>query len=643
MEKHRALLRRLRATDYLDAVNYSGRANLHADMRSSACLLYDVSESIRSNHIDDNSLHNAFALVNDVFVAEDYLQKAEKPRYVHYTNMRLLDRYLLANQSRSLGERHGRARRALAIIMRDWHDFEQDRLSYFDSNDEPPKNVIGYRYQQENKQEDLVAHLRERVRTLDLLSEIAAVGSLPDTRIISSDMSNYASDWEYFSDNADRELSHFLCLPRSTWHDEVMFLRMIHATECCFAGILASLETLPALALQKNWLGATAALKAATYFSDFLLQHWKVFETMPVLHFFDGFREDTGDASAIQSQRFQRLDTLVRGLGDTKRTALGHQLEGKAIAEWTPPPIATLPGLLEAARLAGSEGQDFVQVVQDFDDDLFAWRSKHFGVAMRYLPKEAKGTGNEGTPYLKATYAEPRLDQSANDQATPLQGPAKASELSSFRCTSTMALVPEKCPRLAAFRLRPIAANVVQDYVAQARDQLMPVIMARKTHIEGTLGRYGEFFGARKYPVARQYDDFVTKGRFPELLVPALLLSLELRSGVLMGIHRVQSGSRITFDVATDGETFLGIANKDIRCSPHEPVVRDSKGIIASVFQGPDKRTMVDFDKVPKNTEILLIVLGYPQMLATEFDEAIADCRTFISAVGYPLIEEWQA
>jgi tryptophan 2,3-dioxygenase len=643
MEKHRELLRRLPATEYLHAVHSFGRGNLSDDICNSACLLYDVSETVGSSHIGDKRLRNAFSLINDIFLSDDYLQKAEKPRYIHYTNMRLLDRYLLANTSRPLQERHNRARRALSIIMRDWYDFELDRLSYFDANRAPPKNVLGYTYLGANGDEDSVVHLRERVRTLSVLSEIAAIGNLSETRIVNSDMSNYASDWEYFSDDADRELSHFLCLPRSTWHDEVMFLRMIHATECCFAGILASLETLPALALQNNWLGAIAALKAATYFSDFLLQHWKVFETMPVPHFFDGFREDTGDASAIQSKRFQTLDMLVRDLGSVKRAALMHHPEGQIIGDWRPPLFATLPGMIVAAQKVGSVGQEFIQVAHDIDHDLFTWRTKHFGVATRYLPKDAKGTGNEGTSYLKATYAQPRLRQNIDDQVKAPVSATKAPNFAYFRRTSTMALVPEKCPRFAAFRLKPIAASLVQAYVTKTRSQLMTDILTRQTYIDENLSRYGEYFGARKYPVARQYEEFVKKGRFPEQLVPALLLSLELRSGVLMGIHRVQSKRTITFDVATDGETFVGIGNKDIRCSPHEPVIRDAKGIIASVYQGPDKRTMVDFDNVPDNYELLLVVMGYPLMPTLQFDNAIDDCRSFILAVGNPMIEEWQS
>ena len=122
-----------------------------------------------------------------------------------------------------------------------------------------------------------------------------------------------------------------------------------------------------------------------------------------------------------------------------------------------------------------------------------------------------------------------------------------------------------------------------------------------------------------------------------------MLLSLELRTGVLMGIHRVAPGATITFDVATEGEIFLGIGGKDVQCSANEAVVRDQKDIIASIFQGPDKRTMVDFDNRAENAELLLIVIGYPEMPQLEFEGALTDCRAFLSEIATPVLEEWQA
>lgn len=639
MQNHRALLKKLAAPAFLNAVATGGRANIPAEMRSTACLLFEVSEWIRASDAADEPLRKAFVLINDVFFAEAYLQQSAKPRYIHYANIRLLDRYLMASQSRPLAERQGRARRALAIVMRDWHDFELDRLSNFDRNGQAPTGVMGY-IDDKAAPEKSVTHLRERVRTLAVLRELAAVDGLPDTRVVKTAMAKHPSDWEYFAADPDRELSHFLCLPRSTWHDEAMFLRMIHATECCFAGIIAALETLPTMALGPNWLGATQVLKEATFFSDFLVKHWAVFDTMPVAHFFDGFRIDTGDASAIQSQRFQRLDVLVRGLGPRKREALSLQPEGARLATWAPPAAANLPGLIAAAQAAGPAGEDFVQAALDLEADLFTWRTKHFGVARRYLPEDTVGTGNEGIPYLKETYAQPRLTGAAEE---PPQNAARERPAATFRQTSTMTLLPQQCPRLAALRVKDVLSNTVRDYVAAARERLLADITPQAVQIAQMLECYEAFFGSHHYPVTGQYGRFVKNAKLPAATAPALLLSLELRTGVLLGLHRVKPGGLISFDVATEGEMFAGISGKDMQCSANEPVVRDDKGIIASVFQGPDARTKVDFDGVERIPEIVLIVMGYPGIAQARFDAALADCRGFIAAIERPVQEEWHA
>ena len=47
-------------------------------------------------------------------------------------------------------------------------------------------------------------------------------------------------------------------------------------------------------------------------------------------------------------------------------------------------------------------------------------------------------------------------------------------------------------------------------------------------------------------------------------------------------------------DLANEGETFQGVSGKMIRCKEEEIVLRDEKGIVCSLFQGPDFRTKVD-------------------------------------------------
>src|SRR5262249_9700604 len=135
---------------------------------------------------------------------------------------------------------------------------------------------------------------------------------------------------------------------------------------------------------------------------------WAIFDTMPVKHFFEGFREATGDASAIQSVRFQTLEVLTRGLGQAKQRALSHQREAGYFATWQPPEEATLKGLCKLAQRMGNT--EFKSVAEMLHRDLYQWRSRHLGIARRYLPPEAVGTGSEGISYLVANFRTPRLD-----------------------------------------------------------------------------------------------------------------------------------------------------------------------------------------------------------------------------------------
>lgn len=47
-------------------------------------------------------------------------------------------------------------------------------------------------------------------------------------------------------------------------------------------------------------------------------------------------------------------------------------------------------------------------------------------------------------------------------------------------------------------------------------------------------------------------------------------------------------------DLAKEGETFEGVTGRMIRCKEDEIVLRDGKGIVCSLFQGPDFRTRVE-------------------------------------------------
>jgi hypothetical protein len=121
---------------------------------------------------------------------------------------------------------------------------------------------------------------------------------------------------------------------------------------------------------------------------------------------------------------------------------------------------------------------------------------------------------------------------------------------------------------------------------------------------------FESFFAGTRYefPLSSQMKSVEGKG-FPP--VPAQVLSLlvaETATGVLMG---VQDASRIVghieLDVLEAPDSFQGMRG-EIRCGAGEIVVRDGISIVASYFQGPDKRTAV----TRKSTELLYYVFSTP-------------------------------
>jgi DNA/RNA-binding domain of Phe-tRNA-synthetase-like protein len=78
-------------------------------------------------------------------------------------------------------------------------------------------------------------------------------------------------------------------------------------------------------------------------------------------------------------------------------------------------------------------------------------------------------------------------------------------------------------------------------------------------------------------------------------LVKALLLS-EMSSGLLMGEQDAAAiRGPLVCDLAEEGETFRGM-RAEVLCRKGEIVLRDSEGIIATLFQGPDRRTRLNKD-----------------------------------------------
>src|SRR5215467_15211153 len=108
-------------------------------------------------------------------------------------------------------------------------------------------------------------------------------------------------------------------------------------------------------------------------------------------------------------------------------------------------------------------------------------------------------------------------------------------------------------------------------------------------------------------------------------LVKALLLS-EMSTGLLMGAQDAAAiREPLVCDLAEEGETFRGM-RAEVLCRKGEIILRDSEGIIATLFQGPDRRTRLNKD----TKDIVFFVFSVPGMGAADVQEGMeAVCGLF--------------
>jgi len=141
---------------------------------------------------------------------------------------------------------------------------------------------------------------------------------------------------------------------------------------------------------------------------------------------------------------------------------------------------------------------------------------------------------------------------------------------------------------------------------------------------------FGSFFTQNGFhsPLGDQLKHIQEKG-LPggSPLVKALLLS-EISTGLLMGAQDAAAiQGPLVCDLAEEGETFKGM-RAEVLCRKDEIILRDSEGIIASLFQGPDRRTRLNKD----TKEIVFFVFSVPGISAADVQEGVETVRNLFRA-----------
>lgn len=134
---------------------------------------------------------------------------------------------------------------------------------------------------------------------------------------------------------------------------------------------------------------------------------------------------------------------------------------------------------------------------------------------------------------------------------------------------------------------------------------------ANLLEIEERINHYDRFFREWGYacPLPGHFKKVIDMG-FPivNLFIDTHIIA-EMCHGILMAIQdldRFDGSWRL--DLANEGETFQGVSGKIILCKQDEIVLRDEKGIVCSLFQGPDFKTRID----PSSKNIVVYVFSAP-------------------------------
>jgi DNA/RNA-binding domain of Phe-tRNA-synthetase-like protein len=120
---------------------------------------------------------------------------------------------------------------------------------------------------------------------------------------------------------------------------------------------------------------------------------------------------------------------------------------------------------------------------------------------------------------------------------------------------------------------------------------------ANLAQLEEWIHLYDQFFKEWGYPcpLPSHFKRTIEMG-FPivNLYIDTHIMA-EMCYGILMAIQDLDRfHGEWRLDLAEEGETFQGVSGKMIRCKEDEIVLRDGKGIVCSLFQGPDFRTRVE-------------------------------------------------
>lgn len=312
------------------------------------------------------------------------------PRYYSYTGVNILDEYI-DGERLDLDAQKRLCVEGIYALMLEFTRFESHSLVGIEpwSRQKLAIEIIGHRLKLLRKQ-------------FDALNALAAMLQVDLPATAKSAAHVYATLSDYCKEDPPVSVMvQFTCIPSSISHDEVLFLRTIAEDELCFKAIYVSVRQ-AVEAIERELLEAAEFfLRQATVFASMLHESFRVLQSMPPEHFLD-FREVTGQASAVQSYNYQRLDIALFGLSPEKVSIFQRVPHLKNLLQCSSREFASLKVLLGSLIDKGGMQERVIECARLLDKYLLSWRGLHLSFALRYLPSEALGTGGTAGPsYLQ--------------------------------------------------------------------------------------------------------------------------------------------------------------------------------------------------------------------------------------------------
>lgn len=379
---------------YEEKVGRFGRARLRDDrtLVSQIVTLSAVATMLHDNRSvsNDRSLYATVEAARHFLSAQEYVLTQDKPRYEPYATIRLLRHVLEVDSHQPLSVTQRKIWAIFHRILLRQIDFEIKALS---GTLDPEREQFEFAVSR--------ARLKELAAAQARIPRRFGIIAVPDF------IEDLGDLWEIGGDRFGAAIvDRLLVFPQTTCHDEVAFISLIQAAECLFWGTLIFVQRALAAINVGRLAEAVRLVGAATEFAAPLIKVFHCVKTMPPDHFL-GFREATGDASAVQCQSWQMLDAHVYGVLPVKAPVLEGIPEVRHVLAFSSPHF--VPLIQVAGQLGDSEIEtELTEAIIGLDNWLRAWRKFHENqLAGRtdpgYLPRDALGTGRtSGYGYLAA-------------------------------------------------------------------------------------------------------------------------------------------------------------------------------------------------------------------------------------------------